>query len=74
MTKTLIARWESKSGKHWVELERYGDTDGYTYHSPGSGGVFYVASIQEAFNFIHAKLEKNLFQPGKNKTPMRRVK
>jgi hypothetical protein len=64
--KTKIERWESKTGKHWVEIHQY-DDGGYSYDAPGSGGLC------ETIDYIHGLIEKGLFQPDKNKTPMRRV-
>src|SRR4051812_2136496 len=32
----ILARWESRSGKHWVNLDR--GESGYGYRSNGSGG------------------------------------
>jgi hypothetical protein len=36
LTKTRVARWESRGGKHWLEL--YRDELGYTYRSSSGGG------------------------------------
>ena len=66
---TLVARWESRSGKWWAEL--YRDSLGYSYRAVGAGGVLGGASEAEAV----AEMEKRLplFQPDAAKTPMRRV-
>lgn len=70
MTKTLIARWESRSGKHWVDL--YRDELGYTYKAPGQGGnLGALSSDSIAVRMIELRLEN--FQPDANTTPMRRV-
>jgi len=34
--KTLIARWETRGGKYWLEL--YKDESGYTYKQEHGGG------------------------------------
>jgi hypothetical protein len=69
---TVIARWESKSKKHWVDLEK--DQWGFAYSSPGSGGSLGRISKDEALLEMERRVNMGLFQPDKNKTPMVRVK
>lgn len=64
-----IARWESKSGKHWVELHSHGDGS-YSYKSPGAGGTSYHKTDDEAVQAVQQKVDSGLFQPDANKKPM----
>lgn len=66
----VIARWESKSGKHWVEIRR--SESGFLYYdAPGAHGSFGNITEDEAIQQIEARVED--FQPGSNKTPMIRM-
>ena len=59
----VIARWESKGGKHWIEV--YKDARGYFYREPNGGGtLFSFISDDEAVQ----KMESIL-----GKTPLKRV-
>jgi len=69
MEKTLVARWESKSGKHYAEL--YRDDWGYCYKANGAGGN--LGSVPEADAIASIERRVNDFQPDANKTPMRRT-
>ena len=42
----MIARWESKTGKHWVELHQH--VSGYRYTAHGCGGWLYASTEPEA--------------------------
>lgn len=68
----MIAKWESKSGKHYVNLIKYGE--GYGYTSSDGGGYFGNLSCnEEAIALMQAKVDNGYFQPDANKTPMHRV-
>ena len=69
-TKT-IARWESRSGKHYVDLWR--GRWGPSYDSPGASGSMGNITDAQAIAEIERKLSWGMFQPDKAKTPMRRV-
>jgi hypothetical protein len=73
MARTIVARWESKTSKHWVEV--YYDTDitykGHGYTAPGACGWFGDVSAREAIVEIEGRLAN--FQPDSNKTPMKRT-
>ena len=68
---TVIARWESRSGKHWVELA----TDGaaYRYRAPDAGGYLAEATKAEAMAEMNRRVAAGYFQPDANKTPMKQV-
>lgn len=66
----VVARWESRGRKHFVEL--YKDQYGYGYRAVGAGGFLgALADDQTAVATIERRV--NDFQPDANKTPMRRV-
>lgn len=66
----VIARWESNSKKHWVEL--YKDEFGYGYaSSAGGGNMGALPSDNEAIEIIKSRLDD--FAPDAMKTPLKRV-
>jgi len=67
--KTIIARWESTSGKHYCNLTE--DNFGYGYSSGGAGGSFGDMTLKESLARVESIVDT--FQPDKNKTKMRRV-
>jgi len=70
-----VARWESKSGKHWVDLYEYAYPDyGFFYKAPGAGGQLGKISRADAIAKMEEKVRAGYFQPDSAKTPMRRVK
>lgn len=70
--KTTIARWESKTGKHFVDL--YKDDFGYSYQSPGAiGNLGALASDGDAISILDVRVASGYFLPDNAKTPMRRV-
>jgi hypothetical protein len=64
-----IARWESKSGKHYVDLF-YTGTD-YHIQSVDSRAYFRATSDENAIEILSRRV--NMYQPDANKTPMHRV-
>lgn len=70
--KTIVARWESRSGKHWVNL--VSDQWGYGYESVSCGGWMGQVSYASALASIQGKIDMGYFQPDANKLPMQRVK
>jgi hypothetical protein len=72
-TKAVLGRWESRSGKHWVEL--YRDEFGLGYRAPGAGGHFGLHLTEaDAFDIMNDRLASGQFQPDSAKTPMKRVR
>jgi hypothetical protein len=69
----VVARWESRSGKHWVDLYAYPDS-GHGYKAPGCGGFLGVMDEAAALAIMEQKVADGYFQPDANVTPMRRVK
>ena len=69
MIATTVARWESKTGKHWVSL--YEDSYGFSYDSPGMTGSIGRVTRDEAIASLEARLF--VFQPDANTTKMHRV-
>jgi hypothetical protein len=68
----IVARWESKSGKHWVELTR--SEYGVSYSAPQAGGTFAnPCTDAEAIADMAQRVALGYFQPDANKTPMKRV-
>ena len=76
-----VARWESSSGKHSVDLTQ--DEHGYFhYSSPGAMGTIPTElidlsgrdALNEALAYIEHKVQTGYFQPDTAKTPMLRVK
>jgi len=69
-----IARWESRTGKHWVELE-WNNEFGFSYVSPDACGSLVANTTDEAIAELAPRLEPyaGYFQPDSNKTPMKRV-
>ena len=55
MERQVIARWESRRGKDWVEL--YKDQWGYGYAANGSGGFFGRVSETRALE----EMERRIF-------------
>ena len=73
--RILVARWESKSRKHFADL--YQDAEEsqvYSYRGNGYGGCLGVLTRQEAVRIMQERVDSNYFQPDNAKTPMRKVK
>ena len=72
----VIARYESKSGKHWIDITRNDSGDGlttYGYRSVSAGGSgFRFTSDSEAVQWFERN-HVTWTQPDANKTPMRQV-
>jgi hypothetical protein len=69
----IIARWESKSGKYWVELTR-GESGGVFYNAPGATGSLGMAlTDEEALADMQARVDSGYFLPDTHKTPMKKV-
>lgn len=76
-----IARWESISGKHWVDLfyhPAFKFANGLVqpsvrYRTPGGLGSLGNISETDAIAAIQTRVDRGLFQPDANTTPMRRV-
>jgi hypothetical protein len=68
----ILAKWESKSGKHWVTLIR--SEWGVSYSAPQAHGTFAnPITDEEAIADIEKQVSLGYFQPDANKTPMKRV-
>jgi hypothetical protein len=72
MNDKVIARWESKSGKHWVELTQW-ESGGAGYSAPGQCGVLGYLEGSDAIAEMQRRVDLGYFQPDANKTPMKRV-
>jgi hypothetical protein len=80
--ETLIARWESRSGKHWVDLyfnPAFKLADGRIVTDAHYRGVNCMGSVKgstpdEAILEMENRVRVGYFQPDANKTPMKRVK
>lgn len=72
MSYTVIARWESRSGKHWAEL--YHDGTAAFYRGVGCGGNLGVIGEAEAVAEMQRKVDSGYFLPDSAKTPMKRVR
>lgn len=68
----MVARWESRTGRWWATLHHYGER-AYGYGGDGCGGVLYADSDDDAVSQVQDRVDKGLFQPDDNKTPMRRT-
>lgn len=67
----LVAKWESRSGKHTAELHR---TDsGFKYAGDGCGGYLVETTEPEAIAAMERRVASGYFQPDANVTPMRRT-
>ena len=69
MERTVIARWESKRGKDWVQV--YQDDYGFGYEARNGGGWFGSATREQAMAEIQRQMEMGCFCS--QKTPMRKV-
>lgn len=76
-----VARWESEGGAHWVDLHAP-DELGFSSYKAGSGDRETAAGTQggnhgtpdENIAEMQRMVDKpGLFQPDKNKKPMKRV-
>jgi hypothetical protein len=68
-----LARWESKSGKHWVNLGANGDGS-YFYNAPGmNGSLGMLNNDSAAIDSFSVRVATGIFQPDANTTPMHRV-
>ena len=74
--ENLIARWESPSGKHWVELYGYpyGGDIAYGYKSNGGGGNIGTTTEAIAMSKMEQKVKSGEFLPDASVKPMVRVK
>ena len=68
----VLARWESRSGKHWVVLE-YTETGAGIYRSNSAGGCLGTMSEADALKVMQSKVDSGYFLPDAAKTPMHRV-
>lgn len=74
MDRVVLARWESKRGKDWLEVyqQTLGDgTVGCGYHGRGCGGWLGSVKGDEAVSGIQKRVDAGCFSS--QKTPMRRV-
>lgn len=68
----IIARWESKGGKYWVEVEEF-DSGGWGYSGKGCGGVMGATSREDAIEKMRVRVCAGEFLPDAAKTPMSRT-
>ena len=72
VNRTMIARWESRGGRYWIEL--YRDAIGYTYSGRECGGS--LAALADDAAAI-AEIEARILpyaQADANVTPMQRIR
>ena len=77
----LIARWESRGGKYWVNLyfnPAFHLCDGRTvvdahYRGDNCGGPVNGQTELEAIAAMQIQIDRGYFQADANKTPMHRV-
>ena len=77
----LIARWESKGGKYWVDLyfnPAFRLDNGETivdahYRGQGRNGGVDGQTEAEAIENMQTRVDRGYFQADANKTPMHRV-
>jgi hypothetical protein len=68
----VLARWESKNGKHWAEL--CVNSDGtYSYRAADCGGNLGYVGVVQAFERMREKVDSGYFLPDVYKTVMQRV-
>jgi len=69
----VVARWQSRGGKHWVDL-RHGRYD-YGYAANGAGGSVCNPNltIEEAVLVVEAMLARGCFLPDNAVLPMKRI-
>lgn len=53
--KTLVARWESRGGKYWLELLR--DAGGWSYKGNGCGGFLGPVTEMQALQRIQREID-----------------
>ena len=81
---TALARWESRGGKHWVELHksicppgRLPCSPSYSYSSCNGGGnlgtVRAIDAEKAAVAIMQARVDSGYFLPDDAKLPMKRV-
>lgn len=72
MDKTLIARWESRGGKDWVEL--WHDEFGYSYQGNGCRGWFGEGTtLRQAMAFMERETASGMQVFCSQTVPMRQV-
>lgn len=69
----VVARWESRGGKHWVEAEIDPDTEYGGYRSNSGGGTTGTVGRTAAIAAVKAKVDAGYFLPDAAKTPMREI-
>jgi len=66
--RDLLARWESKGGKYWVEV--YSDETGQTYRSDDGGGNLGNIGEDAAIEQVEKRVLRGDFLPDRARTPM----
>ncbi len=68
----MIAKWESRGGKHYAEL--YHNAGCYGYKGNGCGGSLGpLATKEKAIAIMQARVDSGYFLPDKAVLPMKRV-
>ena len=89
-THRILARWESRSGKHWVELTQHDSVTianaldptsvggraftWFGYTSPGSSGSLAATTSAAAIAEMEQRVKRGDFLPDAAKTSMKRVR
>jgi hypothetical protein len=75
--KQTVARWESRSGKHYVDLYLNTLDSGLTYYgyeSKGCMGTFEPVTEEVAVGRVQGMVDAGYFQPDRLLNPMKRVR
>jgi hypothetical protein len=66
----IVARWDSKTGKHWV-IATVSVPEGYGgYKSPSAGGSTGTLGAEATIAEVERKVKSGYFLPDSAKTPM----
>lgn len=69
---TVLARWESRGGKHFAELHK--SVSGYSYTGNGCGGSLgALESDGAAVTVMQTRVDSGYFLPDSAILPMKRV-
>lgn len=71
MTETLVARWESRGGRDWVELRK--DAYGYVYSGNGCSGGLGTATLEQAMEFMEQRTAAGMRLFCSQKSAMKKV-
>lgn len=64
MNKKLVAKWQSRRGKHYLEL--YQDEAGFTYTGDRCGGNLGNITLAQAIDIMETKIQDSKLYDGIN--------